>query len=399
MYKKTLILTILLLALTSCNNLNIEKKDEINKTSTSSTSEVENKKVEETVKTETKEIDNKVEEKKEINFQTAPLVKWDLVATMKTSEWDIQIKLFNNEVPFTVNNFVAHSQDWYYDNLIFHRVIKDFMIQGWDPTGTGMWGKSIYWEKFSDEFSDKLKNIKYSISMANSGVNTNWSQFFINQNNNSHLNNKHSVFWQVVKGEDVIEKIAKVETWAQNKPIKEVKIISIKIEKFGIKEEYKLDKKEAIKKYEDKIKSEMEAKKDLIIKSWDTVSVHYTLKLSDWTKKDSSLDRGVPLSFTVWKWMVIKAWDEWLVWHKIWDKFKLEVNPKDAYWESIVQVPKELVIAEMWTWVVLEKWKKLKVQWWEIEILDADEKTISVKNNHPLAGEKLFFDIEVVVIK
>ena len=104
------------------------------------------------------------------------------LATIKTNHGDLRIKLFPEHAPKTVANFVALSKDGYYDGVIFHRIIKDFMIQGGDPTGTGMGGESIYGESFEDEFSEELYNIRGALSMANAGPNTNGSQFFIVQN-------------------------------------------------------------------------------------------------------------------------------------------------------------------------------------------------------------------------
>ena len=104
------------------------------------------------------------------------------IATIKTNHGDMRIKLFPDHAPKTVANFIALSKDGYYDGVIFHRIIKDFMIQGGDPTGTGMGGESIYGESFEDEFSEELYNVRGALSMANAGPNTNGSQFFIVQN-------------------------------------------------------------------------------------------------------------------------------------------------------------------------------------------------------------------------
>lgn len=103
------------------------------------------------------------------------------VAVMHTTKGDISLRFFPEAAPKTVENFVKHAKDGYYDGLTFHRVIKDFMIQGGDPKGDGTGGKSIYGDSFEDEFSDHLFNIRGSVSMANSGQDTNGSQFFINQ--------------------------------------------------------------------------------------------------------------------------------------------------------------------------------------------------------------------------
>ena len=103
------------------------------------------------------------------------------IAVMKTSMGDITIQLYPEEAPKTVENFVTHAKNGYYDGIIFHRVIEGFMIQGGDPTGTGRGGESIWGNVFEDEFSHKLHNFRGALAMANAGANTNGSQFFIVQ--------------------------------------------------------------------------------------------------------------------------------------------------------------------------------------------------------------------------
>ncbi len=115
-------------------------------------------------------------------FQVTMPEEGETVAVMHTSMGDICMKFFPDEAPKTVENFVTHAKDGYYNGLTFHRIVKDFMIQGGDPMGTGVGGESIWGATFEDEFSDKLANIYGSVAMANSGSNTNGSQFFINQN-------------------------------------------------------------------------------------------------------------------------------------------------------------------------------------------------------------------------
>jgi cyclophilin family peptidyl-prolyl cis-trans isomerase len=176
-----------------------------------------------------------------------------LVATLETTEWIMKIKLFNEITPITVNNFVIHSQDWYYDWVLFHRVIENFMIQWGDPTWNWMWGESIYGENFRDEFNENLSNIKYSISMANSWKNTNWSQFYINQVDNDFLNNRHTVFGQVIEWTDIVYKIAEKEVGNSDKPIEDIKILKITIEKFNGEslESFELNREEVIEEYND----------------------------------------------------------------------------------------------------------------------------------------------------
>lgn len=103
------------------------------------------------------------------------------IAVIKTDKGDIKVRLFPEEAPKAVENFVTHAENGYYDGLIFHRVIKDFMIQGGDPKGTGTGGESIWGKPFADEFSSELHNFRGALSMANAGPNTNGSQFFIVQ--------------------------------------------------------------------------------------------------------------------------------------------------------------------------------------------------------------------------
>ncbi|MBR5524744.1 MAG: peptidylprolyl isomerase [Clostridia bacterium] len=114
-------------------------------------------------------------------FQLDMPEEGETVAIMHTSKGDISIRFFPEAAPKTVQNFIMHAQKGYFDGLTFHRVINDFMIQGGDPEGNGTGGESIWGKKFEDEFNDKLFNLRGSLAMANSGVNTNGSQFFINQ--------------------------------------------------------------------------------------------------------------------------------------------------------------------------------------------------------------------------
>lgn len=185
----------------------------------------------------------------------------EVVAVMHTTMGDISIRLFKDKVERTVTNFVELSKKGYYNGLIFHRVIKDFMIQGGDPTGTGCGGESIYGERFEDEFDPDLHNIKGALSMANAGPNTNGSQFFIVQasevpegmleqmrgmadrgfpenavkayetlGGTPWLDFRHSVFGQVFEGMDIVDAIANVKTNGSDRPLEDVKIVSIDIQ-------------------------------------------------------------------------------------------------------------------------------------------------------------------------
>ena len=196
---------------------------------------------------------------KQLNFPQVDLSTVEgPVATIKTNHGDMKIQLFPDHAPKTVANFVALSKDGYYDGIIFHRIIPEFMIQGGDPTGTGMGGQSIYGDSFEDEFSEELYNVRGALSMANAGPNTNGSQFFIVQNskipyaqkelerggwpkpiaeyyaNNGgtpHLDRRHTVFGQIMDEESykVLDEIANVETGAQDRPVEDVVIDTIEV--------------------------------------------------------------------------------------------------------------------------------------------------------------------------
>lgn len=186
-------------------------------------------------------------------------VSGDTTAIMHTSMGDIKIKLFEGETPKAFENFTVHAQNGYYNGLKFHRVIKDFMIQGGDPRGNGTGGESIWGRSFEDEFTPELRNYRGALSMANSGPNTNGSQFFIvqadtvpqnmisqmeeladrgfpaevtetyRQNGGTPwLDFRHTVFGQVYEGMDVVDAIANVKT-VNDCPSDDVVINSIEI--------------------------------------------------------------------------------------------------------------------------------------------------------------------------
>jgi len=147
-------------------------------------------------------------------------------AVLHTNMGDITVKFFNADAPKTVDNFIKLSRDGFYDGLIFHRVIADFMIQGGDPNGDGTGGPGY---EFEDEFNDH-KIVKGTLAMANSGPNTNGSQFFIvTEKEQPHLDGVHTAFGEVVAGMDTVTKIAAVPVDKDDKPLTPVTIDSIEI--------------------------------------------------------------------------------------------------------------------------------------------------------------------------
>lgn len=179
--------------------------------------------------------------------QTALPEKGDEIAVIQTNMGTIKVRFFPEQAPKTVENFIGLAKQGYYDGIIFHRVIPNFMIQGGDPTGTGAGGESLWGGKFENEISMDLSNLKYSLAMANAGKDTNGSQFFINQVDNTYLNGYeggkmkdcsiygvscHTVFGQVFEGMDIVDKIAAVKTGAGDKPVEEVKMEKVTVETY-----------------------------------------------------------------------------------------------------------------------------------------------------------------------
>lgn len=272
-------------------------------------------------------------------------------AKMETTQGDMIIQFFDKESPVTVANFVGLAQGTienkakakgvpYYDGIIFHRVIKNFMIQGGDPTGTGI-GDPGY--KFDDEKNEMKHEGKGYLSMANSGPNTNGSQFFITQVATPHLDGRHTVFGKVIKGLEVIDTIADVEKGPQDKPKTDVVIKSVKI--FTKGDAYKnydaskifnegkgkirdnnvsftAKKEEEAKRRVEELKKSMQVTPSGLHykitkqgtgkqpKAGDMVSVHYAGRLLNGQEFDNSFKRGEPIDFTVGVGQVIKGWDE-----------------------------------------------------------------------------------------
>ena len=179
------------------------------------------------------------------------------LVTVHTNQGDFTLELFPEVAPKTVENFLTHAKNGYYDGVVFHRVIEDFMIQGGDPTGTGMGGESIYGRTFEDEFSREAFNLYGTLSMANAGPNTNGSQFFIvtakqvpaqmlkqlkdggwpeeiveeyaKVGGTPWLDHRHTVFGRVIEGMDVVLKIEGVKRNAQDRPLEDVVIESMDV--------------------------------------------------------------------------------------------------------------------------------------------------------------------------
>ena len=300
--------------------------------------------------------------KMNVEKETYAGLKEGLYANFQTSKGNMIVKFEDKKAPVTVANFVGLAEGKienkakakgvpFYDGTIFHRVIKDFMIQGGDPKGTGM-GDPGY--KFDDEKNDLQHTGKGILSMANSGPNTNGSQFFITEIATPWLDGKHTVFGEIVTGMEVVDTIATVEKGPQDKPKTDVVLEKVTI--FSKGDEYKnydaakiftegkgkikennkaiLDKIEADKKKKaedfaanqqklvDDLKATMQATPSGLYYKitqttegkkanvGDVVSVHYAGKLVDGTEFDSSFKRNEPIEIPIGVGQVIKGWDE-----------------------------------------------------------------------------------------
>ena len=177
--------------------------------------------------------ENIEELKNKNNINTKNEKKKDIIdlpekAVIDTTKGEIFIKLYVNECPKTTKNFITLGKRGYYDGLIFHRVIKNFMIQTGDPRGNGTGGESIYGKPFKDEFNENLKHDEFMVSMANAGPDTNGSQFFITTVPCHWLDNKHTVFGKVYDGTDVVKVIEDTKVDRHNKPYEDIKIVTIR---------------------------------------------------------------------------------------------------------------------------------------------------------------------------
>ena len=154
------------------------------------------------------------------------------MVTLETNQGKVIVKLYQDKAPKTVENFLGLVNKGYYDGIIFHRVIKDFMVQGGDPTGTGSGGQSIWGKPFEDEVTPDLKFNKPGIlAMANAGPGTNGSQFFITTVPTPWLNMHHTIFGEVIEGYDVVQKIENCQVGPGDKPVSEQKIIKAYVKK------------------------------------------------------------------------------------------------------------------------------------------------------------------------
>lgn len=333
----------------------------------------------------------------EDEYQLSTPENWDLVAIMYTNKGVIKLKLFKDEAKFAVTNFVSKAQSGYYEWIIFHRVIKDFMIQGWDPTWTWRWWESSFGFSFRDEFDEKLTHKPYSLSMANSGLATNWSQFFIVHGlPQDHLNGKHTVFWQVLEGSGIVDKIANVSVESySNKPHSDVIINKVYIKEYKdwILVPTTFDWEEEVSKI----------KNNLQVQKWAVVELHMDMSYEkDWKEiKESTRDSNSSITFVIGQDKLLSKIEYRLFWAKVWDKFDFDLDK--AYWDydlsKVLEIPKTQVwpsFDQFKVWDVLEMWHERIA----VKVIDKNADTLKVDSNHPLAGLDIkFTDVEILKIR
>ena len=274
--------------LVGCGSQPVEEEKPAQQTEESAAATEENTENNETAEAESEEPEPLSEREKNYYKPVAELPQLDkdapkpgeTVATIHTNKGDISVRFFPKYAPKAVENFVTHAKEGYYDNVIFHRVIKDFMIQGGDPLGTGTGGESIWGENFENEVTFNLRSFRGALCMANAGPDTNGSQFYIVQNKDigddaksqleqlrtmkdeiafdhpeakltygdifpdevidEYINNggypsldgSYTIFGQVYKGMDTVDAIAEVETNSSDKPLEDIVISSIDVEEY-----------------------------------------------------------------------------------------------------------------------------------------------------------------------
>ncbi|MEE2931508.1 MAG: peptidylprolyl isomerase [Bacteroidota bacterium] len=298
-----------------------------------------------------------IKQQSKINMNSKPN---GMYAKIKTTKGNILIQLEHEKTPLTVANFIGLAEGSiknkakeagiaYYDGLKFHRVIADFMIQGGCPDGNGSGGPGY---QFPDEFHPDLKHSGPGIlSMANAGPGTNGSQFFITHKETPWLDNKHSVFGHVIEGQDVvnaieqndiIESISILRKGKSAKEFNAAKTFNTSLEEQKAVEAAKAKKaSEELKKLTEGATVTSSGLAYFMIKegdgeqakSGDTVSVHYTGKLIDGTKFDSSHDRNEPIEFPLGQKRVIAGWDEGISLLKVGGKATFIIPPNLAYGE------------------------------------------------------------------
>ena len=175
-----------------------------------------------------------LEVKKDIKQQEINMSTENQVVVLKTNQGDVKVELFIDKAPKTAANFIKLAGERFYDGVRFHRVIQGFMIQTGDPlskdvANEAMWGTGDPGYKFEDEFGEGLSNVPGTLSMANSGPNTNGSQFFINTGSNTFLDGKHAVFGKVIEGMEVVTKIEGTPTEPGDKPVSDMIIEKVEL--------------------------------------------------------------------------------------------------------------------------------------------------------------------------
>lgn len=359
-------------------------------------------------------IPEEISQEQETAYQSDVILEdGDIVAEIQTNKGNIKLKLYTDAAPLTTTNFIVHALNDYYKGTTFHRVIDDFMIQGGDPKGNGMGWESVYEWPFQDEFFNKIENNPGTISMANSGPNTNGSQFFINEWNNYFLNNKHTVFGKVYEGMDVVNTITQVPLDGES-PVKDIIIKDIIIFEYNNEklENYSVDDIESFKQSaieKNKILSEKanaqileqrNAKKiqdtDRIAGSGDVIEVKFEFVDKEGNVIYSNIDSDFWEQIQIDGQNPIGGLNEVLKGIKLWETQSGTFSPEEAFGPVWFDIPMKEAKKIEKMGVELKVWSIIPSEVWEYEIIAVKQDSITIKNPHPAAGKQVDYTVELI---
>jgi len=337
----------------------------------------------------------------------------DLFAVFHTNLWEFVIKLFPDEAPLAVANLVWLAENDYYNGIKFHRNIREFMIQWWDPTETGSWWESVFWKKFRDEFSENLKNYPWALAMANSGPSSNWSQFFIVHNSHQkHLDWVHTVYGQVLEWMDIFDRIfvEKESDWEVVYEENEITLLWVEI--FELQDGKLSNTEYNWKNVSDEIFNNSKILEDSVI------SVEYEIFVDD-------IEEPIRTSENSWNLDIHMSLSDFpeklkqeLLWKKVWDEISLTLSPEEAYGKydssATFQVTKAQFIkkfTDLWEQnpytkeeisnyfdSLIEWW--VASYWWDVKVVAKKNKnSVILDSNHPLAWKTVRYELKIDTIK
>lgn len=352
------------------------------------------------------DVDNKVVETKIENtdtlvsadskldgFQIMGPQNGDLVAILETSKWEVKIRLFKEDAPLTVANFVWLAQDGYYKNYPISKVIKNFKVEFWPEEEWEI--KTAHGWTIKNEFNENLKHIGWAVYSKNEEIMQNGSTFgIIHDSVQAQFDNNYTVFGQVFDSEDVLNTIAWVEVSSTAEPEEELKVLKIEIKEYQnwefVKTSYKWDKvaEDIVSEY-------------TVSAEWSTVDLHYELKIDGSDEVFQTTYTGwTPFTFVTGRSSVIKWFEEAAIWMKVWEEKTFSLAPADAYGEYDEEKVRTISKAEIGeAFDSMFAWGQVQTMYGPFKVVSKDENSAKIDFNHSLAGKTLDYKIEVVWIR